>query len=44
MTNRAVAAWLQISPKTVEVHMTRVYSKLGIHTRAELGARFAALR
>lgn len=46
MTNREVAAALLVSPKTVEAHLGRVYRKLGIHSRAELGglmARGAAL-
>jgi DNA-binding CsgD family transcriptional regulator/tetratricopeptide (TPR) repeat protein len=43
MTNREVAAQLFISPKTVEVNMTRVYRKLGIGSRAELGRLFAGL-
>jgi DNA-binding CsgD family transcriptional regulator len=37
MTNRDVAAALFISPKTVEHNLSRVYRKLGIHSRAELG-------
>jgi DNA-binding CsgD family transcriptional regulator len=37
MTNREVAATLFISPKTVEHNLGRVYRKLGIHSRAELG-------
>ena len=37
MTYREVAAALCISPKTVEVNLTRIYRKLGIHSRAELG-------
>jgi DNA-binding CsgD family transcriptional regulator len=37
MTNRDVAAALFISPKTVEANLGRVYRKLGIKTRAELG-------
>ncbi|MBO0883690.1 MAG: LuxR family transcriptional regulator, partial [Mycobacterium sp.] len=37
MINRDVAAALFISPKTVEHHLARVYRKLGIHSRAELG-------
>jgi len=41
-TNRQVAAALFISPKTVEANLTRVYRKLGIASRAELGARMAA--
>jgi DNA-binding NarL/FixJ family response regulator len=28
-----------MSPKTVEANLARVYSKLGIRSRAELGAR-----
>ncbi len=41
MTNRDVAAALFISPKTVEVNLSRVYRKLGIRSRAELGRRMA---
>ena len=37
MTNRDVAAALFISAKTVEANLARVYRKLGIHSRAELG-------
>jgi DNA-binding NarL/FixJ family response regulator len=37
MTNKDVAAVLFISPKTVEANLARVYRKLGIKTRAELG-------
>jgi DNA-binding CsgD family transcriptional regulator len=37
MTNRDVAAALFISPKTVEANLARVYRKLGINSRAELG-------
>ena len=39
MTNRDIAIELFISVKTVEVNLTRVYRKLGIHSRAELGRR-----
>jgi DNA-binding NarL/FixJ family response regulator len=39
MTNRDVAAALFISPKTVEANLSRVYQKLGIRSRAELGRR-----
>jgi DNA-binding NarL/FixJ family response regulator len=39
MTNREVANALYISPKTVEANLARVYTKLGIRSRAELGAR-----
>lgn len=37
MTNRDVAAELFISPKTVESNLARIYRKLDIHSRAELG-------
>jgi len=37
MTNRDVATALFISPKTVEANLVRIYRKLGIKTRAELG-------
>ena len=42
-TNREVAATLFLSPKTVEANLVRVYRKLGISTRAELGAWLAGL-
>jgi DNA-binding CsgD family transcriptional regulator len=44
MTNREVAAALFVSPKTVESNLARVYRKLGIRTRAELGQRIADRR
>jgi DNA-binding CsgD family transcriptional regulator len=34
-----VAAQLFMSPKTVEANLARAYRKLGIHSRAQLGAR-----
>jgi DNA-binding CsgD family transcriptional regulator len=37
MKNRDVATTLFISPKTVEANLARVYRKLGIKSRAELG-------
>jgi DNA-binding NarL/FixJ family response regulator len=40
-TVKAVAELACMSPKTVEAHLTRVYRKLGIGSRAELGARLA---
>lgn len=36
-TNREVAAALFISPKTVETNLSRIYRKLNIRSRAELG-------
>jgi DNA-binding CsgD family transcriptional regulator len=41
LTNRAIADRLFLSPKTVEANLARVYRKLGIRSRAELGARMA---
>jgi len=41
LKNREVAAQLFMSPKTVEANLARAYRKLGIHSRAELGARLA---
>ena len=41
LTNQQVSASLLVSPKTVEAHLGRVYRKLGIHSRAELGAHMA---
>jgi DNA-binding CsgD family transcriptional regulator len=38
MTSRAIAGTLFMATKTVEANLARVYRKLGIHTRAELGA------
>jgi DNA-binding NarL/FixJ family response regulator len=37
MTNKDVATALFISPKTVEANLARIYRKLGIKSRAELG-------
>ncbi len=41
-TNRVIADALFISPKTVEANLARVYRKLGITSRAELGAAMAS--
>jgi DNA-binding CsgD family transcriptional regulator len=41
LTNRQVADRLSISQKTVEAHLSRAYRKLGVRSRAELGARMA---
>jgi DNA-binding CsgD family transcriptional regulator len=43
LTNREVAAALFMSPKTVEANLSRAYRKLGISSRAELGAQMAEL-
>jgi ATP/maltotriose-dependent transcriptional regulator MalT len=44
MTNREVATALFISPTTVEANLARIYQKLGIRSRAELGRRMAELQ
>ncbi|MQY31567.1 hypothetical protein NRB56_71760 [Nocardia sp. RB56] len=36
MTNKDIAAALFISPKTVEVNLTRIYRKLGLRNKVEL--------
>ena len=41
LTNREVAAVLLVSPKTVEANLARIYQKLDIRSRAELGRRMA---
>jgi DNA-binding CsgD family transcriptional regulator len=40
-TNKQVAAGLFLSPKTIDFHLSRVYRKLGIHSRTELAALVA---
>ncbi len=41
MSNKQIAAELFVSPRTVQANLSRVYDKLGIRTRAQLGARLA---
>jgi DNA-binding CsgD family transcriptional regulator len=43
MTNKQIADRAFVSPKTVEANMARIYGKLGIRTRAELGRAMADL-
>ncbi|HEY7174138.1 MAG TPA: AAA family ATPase [Micromonosporaceae bacterium] len=42
LTNREIADRTFLSPKTVEVNLTRVYRKLGIRSRTVLASRLAA--
>lgn len=43
-TTREAAAALFLSPKTVEYHLRKVYTKLGISSRGELAALLAESR
>ncbi|MEO3862036.1 LuxR C-terminal-related transcriptional regulator [Acrocarpospora sp. B8E8] len=36
LTNREIADWLVLSPRTVANHLCRVYTKLGVHDRGDL--------
>ncbi len=36
LSNKDVAAELQVSPKTVQYHLTRIYTKVGVRSRTEL--------
>jgi DNA-binding NarL/FixJ family response regulator len=40
-TNREVATALFLTDRTVEGHLSRIYAKLGVRSRAELARRFA---
>jgi DNA-binding CsgD family transcriptional regulator len=42
-TNREVAAELFVTNRTVEGHLSKIYAKLGLRSRAELAKRFADL-
>jgi ATP/maltotriose-dependent transcriptional regulator MalT len=41
LTNKAVARELVVTDRTVEGHLTHIYAKLGIRSRAELARHFA---
>ncbi|GIG28394.1 hypothetical protein Cma02nite_09940 [Cellulomonas marina] len=42
LTNREIAQTLWVTPKTVEIHLGRTYTKLGIASRRELAAALGA--
>jgi DNA-binding NarL/FixJ family response regulator len=43
-TNREIAAELFLSNRTVESHLSRVFAKLGVSSRAAVGAVLARRR
>jgi DNA-binding NarL/FixJ family response regulator len=42
LSNKEIAAAMHISVHTVEAHLTRIYRKLGIRSRAALAQRLSA--
>ena len=40
-SNRDIAEWLSISPKTVEAHLSRIYRKLGVRSRVDVAREIA---
>ncbi len=40
-TNRQIAQALFVTPKTIEVHLSHAYHKLGIRSRAQLAEHLA---
>jgi DNA-binding NarL/FixJ family response regulator len=43
LTNRAIGGHLFLSEKTIETHMTHIFQKLGLRSRAQLAAAVARL-
>jgi DNA-binding CsgD family transcriptional regulator len=43
LSNKEVAAALFITPKTVETQLSRIYAKLGVHSRTALARRLVKL-
>ena len=39
MSNRQIAAEIMVSIKTVQAHLTKIYAKVGVTSRAELAAQ-----
>ena len=44
LTNRQIAQTLYLSPKTVEMHLSRAYRKLAVRSRNQLGRALATLQ
>jgi DNA-binding CsgD family transcriptional regulator len=40
-TNREIAAQLILSPRTVDAHVERIRTKLGVRSRSQIGALLA---
>jgi DNA-binding NarL/FixJ family response regulator len=40
LTNREIAGRLYISEKTVGIHVTHIFAKLGVRTRVQAGAAY----
>ena len=40
--NDEIARELELSPKTIEWYLTRIYRKLGVRSRTELAAKLAS--
>jgi DNA-binding CsgD family transcriptional regulator len=36
MKTKDIATWLGVSPRTIDTHLGRIYSKVGVHSRSEL--------
>jgi DNA-binding CsgD family transcriptional regulator len=44
LTNREIGSRLYLSEKTIETHLTHVFQKLGLRSRAQVAAALAAIR